>query len=61
MNEHAEPGLIDSWRSRAEECREAAKRLSSVDARMRMLAAAEKFALMASQTRDQKPARWARP
>ena len=61
MNDHVEPKVTDSWHARAKECRDAAERLSSADARRRMLAAAKDFERMASETRDKQPARWARP
>jgi hypothetical protein len=52
------PNLTETWQSRAKECRAAAKRLHSVDARNRMLAAAEDFERMANKARDNQPAGW---
>jgi hypothetical protein len=39
--------ISESWQSRAKECRAAAKRLRSLEARRRMLVAAEDFERMA--------------
>jgi hypothetical protein len=39
--------ISETWQSRAKECRGAAKRLRSAEARRRMLAAAEDFERMA--------------
>ena len=47
MNEPAASNLVETWQSRAKECRAAAKRLGSADARRRMIAAAEQFERMA--------------
>jgi hypothetical protein len=47
MNNSAVSELYRAWHSRAEECRAAAKRLHSPEARRRMLAAAEDFERLA--------------
>jgi hypothetical protein len=47
MKGSAVPQIAETWQSRAKECRAAAKRLRSADARRRMLAAAEDFERMA--------------
>ena len=47
MNEPVASNLVETWQSRAKECRAAAKRLRSADARRRMIAAAEQFERMA--------------
>jgi hypothetical protein len=47
MNDPAISSLVERWQSRAKECRAAAKRLRSADARKRMLAAAEDFERLA--------------
>jgi hypothetical protein len=47
MNEASASKLRQAWQLRAVECRTAAKRLRSFDARQRMLAAANNFDQMA--------------
>jgi hypothetical protein len=47
MNDPTTSNLVETWQSRAKECRSAAKRLRSADARRRMIAAAEQFERMA--------------
>jgi len=47
MNDPAISSLVETWQVRAKECRAAAKRLRSADARRRMLTAAEDFERLA--------------
>jgi hypothetical protein len=48
--------ISETWQSRAKECRAAAKRLRSFEARNRMLTAAEDFDRMAFNARADQPA-----
>ena len=64
MDDHASSNLVETWQSRAKECRAIAQRLSSVDARRRMLAAAEGFDRLAISgasvtVRKEEASRWA--
>ena len=47
MNDPAISSLAETWQVRAKECRAAAKRLRTADARRRMLTAAEDFERLA--------------
>jgi hypothetical protein len=61
MNDHVDVKVTNLWQSRAKECRDAANRLSTADARRRLLVAAEYFERMASANRNKEPERWPRP